>query len=36
MREFERDYPGWGLEHGIDDILSQIYEHNVENWTAPV
>ncbi len=36
LREFERDYPGWGLEHGIDDILSQIYEHNVENWTAPV
>ena len=20
----------------VDDILSQIYEHNVENWKAPV
>lgn len=33
LREFERDYPGWSLEFGIEDILTQIHEHNAERWT---
>ncbi|MBI5105926.1 MAG: NAD-dependent epimerase/dehydratase family protein [Solirubrobacterales bacterium] len=31
---FERDYPGWSLTHGIDDVLQDIYATNVERWTA--
>jgi CDP-paratose 2-epimerase len=31
---FERDYPGWRLTLGIDDVLRDIHDHNVERWTA--
>jgi CDP-paratose 2-epimerase len=31
---FERDYPAWRLTHGIDDVLRDIHERNVERWTA--
>src|SRR4029077_14225847 len=34
LGEFQRDYPGWSARHGIDEILRQIHEHNVERWTA--
>jgi CDP-paratose 2-epimerase len=36
LREFKSDYPDWGLQHGIDDILQQIYERNVDQWAAQV
>lgn len=26
------DYPGWKVEHSIDDILREIYEVNKERW----
>jgi len=32
--EFRRDYPEWSLEHDIESILTEIYEANVEAWTA--
>jgi CDP-paratose 2-epimerase len=31
---FEADYPGWSLEHGIEDILTEMHEHNLERWMA--
>ncbi len=34
LRPFENDYPEWTLEYGIEDILSEIHEHNVERWAA--
>jgi CDP-paratose 2-epimerase len=34
LDEFRRDYPDWDVRHGIDQILDQIYEHNVERWSA--
>jgi CDP-paratose 2-epimerase len=34
LGEFSSDYPDWQLRHGIEDILRQIHEHNVERWTA--
>src|SRR3954452_20609275 len=32
LGEFRRDYPEWDVRHGIEEILKQIYEHNVERW----
>ncbi len=34
LSEFRRDYPDWGLRYGIEEILREIHEHNVERWTA--
>ena len=34
LAPFEADYPGWSIRYGIDDILTQMYEQNVERWTA--
>jgi CDP-paratose 2-epimerase len=34
LNEFRSDYPDWRLRYGIEDILRQIHEHNVERWTA--
>jgi len=31
---FERDHPGWRLTYGIDEVLQQSYDANVESWTA--
>jgi CDP-paratose 2-epimerase len=31
---FRRDYPGWSLTWGIDDILREIHDFNVDRWTA--
>jgi CDP-paratose 2-epimerase len=32
--DFERDYPEWKLTFGIDEVLRDIHQHNVERWTA--
>jgi CDP-paratose 2-epimerase len=32
---FMRDYPDWRLTYGIEDVLSDIYERNVEEWLKP-
>jgi CDP-paratose 2-epimerase len=34
--DFERDYPEWQLTFGIDEVLRDIYQFNVERWTATV
>ena len=33
-RRSSADYPDWELRYGIEDILREIHEHNVERWTA--
>jgi CDP-paratose 2-epimerase len=35
LSEFRRDHPGWRLTRGVDDVLGEIYESNVEHWSAP-
>ena len=35
LREFKNDYPDWRVTHGIDEILTEIYERNAERWVAP-
>jgi CDP-paratose 2-epimerase len=34
LGEFQADYPDWGLSHGIESILREIYELNVERWRS--
>jgi CDP-paratose 2-epimerase len=34
LSEFRRDYPDWELRYGIEQILREIHEQNVERWTA--
>ena len=34
LAPFEADYPDWKLRYGIEDILIQMHEQNVERWTA--
>jgi CDP-paratose 2-epimerase len=34
LAPFEADHPGWSIRYGIDEILTQMYEQNVERWTA--
>jgi len=34
LGEFRSDYPDWELRNGIEEILRQIHDHNVEGWTA--
>ena len=32
LDDFRRDHPDWRLEHGIEDVLREIYEANAELW----
>jgi CDP-paratose 2-epimerase len=34
LEPFKRDYPGWDLTYGIDDILAEIHDRNAEVWRA--
>jgi CDP-paratose 2-epimerase len=34
LSEFQRDYPSFELTYGIDEVLREIYEVNVEAWSA--
>jgi CDP-paratose 2-epimerase len=36
LDEFRRDYPDWKLSYGIEDILREIYQQNVESWSVVV
>jgi CDP-paratose 2-epimerase len=36
LSEFRRDHSGWELEYGVEEILREIHEHNVEQWTVAV
>jgi CDP-paratose 2-epimerase len=35
LGEFRRDYPDWSPRYGIDDILREIHDENLDRWTAP-
>lgn len=32
--EFKRDYPGFALKYGIEAVLREIHDANVEHWVA--
>lgn len=34
LAPFQADYPDWQLRYGIEDILGEMYEQNVERWGA--
>lgn len=34
LAAFEADYPQWSLTYGIDEVLQEIHDHNVEQWTS--
>ncbi len=34
LDEFKDDYPDWELRFGIEEILREIYDSNVEQWMA--
>jgi CDP-paratose 2-epimerase len=34
LSDFKRDYPGWDIEFGVEEILRQIHEANAEHWVA--
>jgi CDP-paratose 2-epimerase len=34
VRPFQGDYPEWRLEYAIEGILREIFERNVEHWSA--
>ena len=34
LGSFKADHPQWRLTFGIEDVLRDIHEHNVEQWTA--
>jgi CDP-paratose 2-epimerase len=33
LDEFQRDYPAWRVEHGVEEMLRSIHDANVERWT---
>lgn len=34
VSDFEADYPDWQPRYGIDEILQEMFEQNVERWMA--
>jgi len=34
LEEFRRDYPGWTLRYGIEEMLQEIFDQNAERWMA--
>jgi CDP-paratose 2-epimerase len=34
LSEFQRDYPEFELTYGIDEVLQEIHDVNVEHWSA--
>ena len=34
LRAFQADHPDWSLTHGIEDVLRQIHDANVELWAT--
>ena len=34
LAPFEADYPDFKLRYGVEDILQEMYEQNLERWTA--
>jgi CDP-paratose 2-epimerase len=36
LTSFEADYPGWKLRFGVEDILREMYEQNLERWMVSI
>jgi len=34
LAAFKADHPGWKLQYGVEEILREIYEQNIQNWSA--
>jgi CDP-paratose 2-epimerase len=34
LEAFKHDYPDWHLDYGIEQILQEIHDFNVERWTG--
>jgi len=34
LSDLRRDYPAWRMTYGIEQILREIYEQNVESWSV--
>jgi CDP-paratose 2-epimerase len=34
LAPFQADYPGFNLRYGVEDILQEMYEQNLERWTV--
>jgi CDP-paratose 2-epimerase len=34
LEPFKRDYPQWDIRYGIDEILTEIHDQNLELWTT--
>jgi CDP-paratose 2-epimerase len=34
LAEFQADYPDFRLEHGIEDVVREIHDANVERWSG--
>jgi CDP-paratose 2-epimerase len=34
LSDFQRDYPGFEVEYGIEDVLREIHDVNLEHWAA--
>jgi hypothetical protein len=34
LRDVQGGLLGWRLTYGVEDVLKDIYEHNVEQWQA--
>jgi CDP-paratose 2-epimerase len=34
LAPFQADYPDWAPRYGIEEILAEMHEHNVERWTG--
>ncbi len=32
LEPFRRDYPAWNITYGIEDVLREIHDHNLERW----
>lgn len=36
LSSFKTDYPGWAPSYGVEGILREIFERNVERWSVAV
>ncbi len=34
LSDFERDYPEFAPTYGIEEVLQEIHDANVEHWSA--
>jgi CDP-paratose 2-epimerase len=34
LKAFRDDYPAWDVTYNVDAILREIYERNVDSWSA--